>query len=486
MRFLFSILIFIQIILAQNIEQVSLSSSDEKLVNIFNWAKMRALAYVHDDDPVGPWYEAALPNREAFCMRDVAHQSIGASILGLNVHNKNMLLKFAENISESKDFASYWEINRYNNPAPIDYRNDKDFWYNLPANFDIVDACYRQYQWTGDEDYLTNNYFTSFYDLSLNEYVQRWQLSPENILTRNRLINLPEPAVKSNSFYFTNRGIPGYNEGGKAVMRLGIDLTAAHIAAIKAAIEINRISQNKDEVLRYKLMLENYSSFLDTVFWDTERKEYKTILYEDGSSDYAMVGENQAFSHYLLHFRAIRKLDRIKSIIETYKKNKDKIIIELASHMALIFFNYGNPLDAYEMLSIVSDEENKRRDYPENSFSIIEATTLGLMGIKANAENKRIQSLSRMPDEDQWVEMKHIAIFSSNYNVKHEGWKKSSFKNNGIETITWRAAFYGKHKKILVDGKEQKAYIGLDDIKRAFSFVDITVKSDQIIHAEVK
>jgi len=31
---------------------------------------------------VGYWYEAALPGREAFCMRDVSHQSIGAETLG--------------------------------------------------------------------------------------------------------------------------------------------------------------------------------------------------------------------------------------------------------------------------------------------------------------------------------------------------------------------------------------------------------------------
>ena len=94
-------------------------SSDNELQSAVQWAKEKALSYAHDDsDPVGFWYEAALPNREAFCMLDVSHQSVGAEILGLSKHNRNMLLKFAQNISESKDYASYWEINRYNQPAP--------------------------------------------------------------------------------------------------------------------------------------------------------------------------------------------------------------------------------------------------------------------------------------------------------------------------------------------------------------------------------
>lgn len=105
------------------------SSTDSCLQKTFDWAKKQALGYAHDsDDPVGPWYEAALPNREAFCMRDVAHQTVGAHILGLARHNKNMMRKFVCNISESRDYCSYWEINRYDKPAPADYTSDSEFW----------------------------------------------------------------------------------------------------------------------------------------------------------------------------------------------------------------------------------------------------------------------------------------------------------------------------------------------------------------------
>ena len=124
------------------------------------WAKEKALSYAHDDsDPVGFWYEAALPNREAFCMRDVSHQSVGAEILGLSKHNRNMLLKFAQNISESKDYASYWEIKRYNQPAPVDYESDRDFWYNLPANFDLIFTMNRLFEWTQDSTYIEHPSF---------------------------------------------------------------------------------------------------------------------------------------------------------------------------------------------------------------------------------------------------------------------------------------------------------------------------------------
>lgn len=68
---------------AEEPEGVSFQSSDADLNDLFDWSKNQALAYAFDDDPVGLWYEASLPGREAFCMRDVSHQSMGAQFLGL-------------------------------------------------------------------------------------------------------------------------------------------------------------------------------------------------------------------------------------------------------------------------------------------------------------------------------------------------------------------------------------------------------------------
>ncbi len=109
------------------VEVAVFTSTDSILQNTYEWAKKQALGYSHDDnDPVGAWYEAALPQREAFCMRDVSHQSVGAHILGLSKHNKNMLGKFVENIDKKRDYCSFWEINRYNRPTPQTTRQTRN------------------------------------------------------------------------------------------------------------------------------------------------------------------------------------------------------------------------------------------------------------------------------------------------------------------------------------------------------------------------
>jgi hypothetical protein len=78
---------------------VSLKCSDLRLVTAFEWARRQALAYAFHGDSVGDWYEAALPGRQGFCMRDTAHQCMGAHFLGLDDATHNMLRKFSENIS---------------------------------------------------------------------------------------------------------------------------------------------------------------------------------------------------------------------------------------------------------------------------------------------------------------------------------------------------------------------------------------------------
>ncbi len=74
-----------------NCDNIRISSPDKALVKIFKRAQITSHGSVgNDNDPVGPWYEAALPNREVFCIRDVSHQCIGAEILWQGKQNLNI------------------------------------------------------------------------------------------------------------------------------------------------------------------------------------------------------------------------------------------------------------------------------------------------------------------------------------------------------------------------------------------------------------
>jgi hypothetical protein len=61
------LIIHISKVYSQSNSLFHFNSSDKDLVLTVDWAINKALSFSHDNtDPVGYWYEAALPNREAF------------------------------------------------------------------------------------------------------------------------------------------------------------------------------------------------------------------------------------------------------------------------------------------------------------------------------------------------------------------------------------------------------------------------------------
>jgi hypothetical protein len=52
-----------------------------------------------------------------------------------------MFRKFAASMSPAIDWCSYWEIDRYDRPCPVDYTAKRISGINLPANFDVATRC---------------------------------------------------------------------------------------------------------------------------------------------------------------------------------------------------------------------------------------------------------------------------------------------------------------------------------------------------------
>lgn len=472
------ILFFVtDVIQAQSL--LNFESDNEDLNEAFAWARDKALSYAHNGtDPVGYWYEAALPNREAFCVRDVSHQSIGAEILGLSKHNYNMLHKFAQNISASKDYCSYWEINRYDKPAPVDYENDNDFWYNLPANFDIVYTAYRLYKWTANKAYLNNPDFENFFSLSMNQYVNHWDLSFGEITHRNRSVHQNTDIGKSR--FGNNRGIPTYNEGGRGETAIGIDMSASIVAAYKAYAEILKLTGRSGESKKYFKKAEREQKFLDDFWWDDQRQAYRSIQYADRNFDYFMVGDNQAFLHYLFYFNAISDPQKAKRITEHYITHFEKLIVELKSYLPIIFYEQGRSDIATQMIIDLCSIENPRRDYPENSFTIIEHITRGLMGIEVLASENMVSTFSRLETKEDWVEMDNISLLSNKVSVAHLGHHKTVFTNQSGPALTWQVRIPGESEQLYVNG-EQKQVTVVQEKGEWYSYFHISVEEGKTI-----
>jgi len=493
-RFLFIIFFVLASTLsAQNIHygKVTFQSSDFQLNKIFEWAKKQALAYAFDNDPVGLWYEAALPGREAFCMRDVSHQSMGAHVLGLEAHTKNMLRKFAENISESKDWCSLWEIDRYGLPPLVDYDNEDAFWYNLPANFDVLDCCYRMYTWTGDLDYLEDPVFINFYEKTVYDYVEKWDLSLDKIMKRERIMNTRGKRDTGNRFKMA-RGIPSYDEGGDQFV-VALDQLCVQKAGYLAYARIQQLRGNDDEANRFLEKAKKLEEFIDSVWWDEINLRY----FSHVNLDYELV--YQAISMAVPYWRVTDDETKIMHIIdeiidESIDSPADRV--EGLSHLSEIMYTYGKHEEAYNLLMKLAN--SSRRNYPEVSYTVIGTIVTGLMGIELEVNppdlaysqgyyvDRYVTTLPRLSGQTEWAEIKNIPVRANKIAVKYEGLAKTVFTNQSGPSLIWKAKLPGTHENLLVNGRPVRATkerVFATD--RDISWVRIAVGAGEIVTVEV-
>jgi hypothetical protein len=461
---------------------LQLSSSDTQLVQAFNWAKQQAMAYVFDGDPVGPWYEASLPGRRAFCMRDVSHQAAGAQALGLSEYTHNMLHRFAENISASKDWCSYWEIDYRNLPAPVDYKNDKEFWYNLPANFDVLDTCYRMYLLTGDKSYLQDPVFLNFYEHTVTDYVSRWDLSVDRIMTRKN--NAAPPP------FF--RGDPSYEESRRD-MTLGVDLLAAQYAGYRSFAAIQALRGKKQEAEMYLRSASEVKSLVNSKWWNPAGGYFFSYL----DSDRNFQGRAGAD---LLYWNVVDGGPRMQGALNTLKegqRNEASDAVEPKSHYAEILYQYGDPEAAYAQIMDLSRPGRQRREYPEVSYSVIGAIVNGLMGINVKlsqpveiiAQGNHFETvIETLPNETaitEWAELRNLPVLDNVITVREDKNRRTTLTNHGRTELIWQAAFPGSFAKLLVNGKPLAAHSEARYSHRTVTWVRVPVPAGSSARVEV-
>jgi hypothetical protein len=462
---------------------LTFSTTDQPLLRSFDWAKQQALAYVSSgQDPVGDWYEAALPGRNAFCMRDVSHQAMGAQALGLSALNKNMLSRFAQAVSASRDWAGYWEIDRDGNPSSADYMSDDDFWYNLPANFDVMNAAFRMFTWTGDTAYITDPAFLNFYRRTVTDYVHQWQLEPASVLSRPRIMNRRLAAGK----FVNARGIPGYTESRKD-FNVGSDLLAAEYRALRLYAELLRLRGSGEEASQFDSLAAGVAHVLENHGWTAQSRHFFNALQPGGDG----IGTGDAF---VLYFQAAMNPEQMHGALDELKRQTAEPApgIEEQSYRPEILFHFKAPEEAYGQVLDLSRPDRERREYPEVSFAIIGSIVTGMMGVnvvpavrqrsdQVLAENFVVQTLPRLSVHTSDAELHNLPVRHNVIDLRHQRDLGSTLRNLSGPQFTWRASFDGSIQSLMVNGNKVKASHETAPSATPVTYVDVPVPPGQTI-----
>ena len=453
---------------------IEFASSDARLVDGFQWAKAQALAYVRESSAIGPWYEAALPGRNAFCMRDVSHMSTGAQLLGLGLNTKNMLRQFAQHISASKKWCSWWEITGDGKPAPVDYQDDQNFWYCLPANFDVVNACRRQWLWSGNNDYL-DDVFLNFYRHSVTDYVQAWDRNHDGLLE-----HLPG---------YGHRGIASYDEDLTGDVLVGADLIAAQYAAYCAYAAFGHARNEQAVAGEFAAKARDLKSLYNSKWWDAARNCYFPALGEDGQFHpglKASVGGTDI--QFPLYFdltdpgpKTQSSLDQLEKRLHLDSASANGIIggVEGQTYLPDIFYKYGRSRSAYAVLVALMSPALKRREYPEVSYTVIGNVGAGLMGIHPASRAGGIETYPQLTGETDWAALRHVPVGGNVISVKHTHAGATTFSNESGPDIRWRASLPGKSHTLLVDGNRVVATSGMRAGEVVESYSVLQVRSGE-------
>lgn len=457
-------------------KRVIFTSSDKKLQDAFQWAKEMALHYKgKPGDAVGPWYESALPPRFAFCMRDVSHQCIGGEILGLSRENFNMINLFVSNMSASKNWCSYWEMNKWGKPAPEDYRSDKEFWYNLPANFDVLNACWRLYLWTGNKHYTDGPAFARFREKSVTDYISGWVLYADSLLNRPAHPNAPVPYNESDSFDRC-RGLPSYSEGVPN-LKMGADLVAALYRGMTVCASIAKEKGDDTKAALYTRKAESYRQVLEKVWWDAKESRYYTYYSNDGKFG------KQEGETFLLWFDALKDTVRVNKTLAHLQSRTWNI--ENTSYLPLIFYQNGQWDAARRYILYIADSTTARREYPEASFGVIEAVVQGLMGISPDARTGVISTIYKTDDPGNSTII-DLPVLGTTINIAHTNHTQSSMINTGKKAFKWKAMFYGTYRKALVNGVLTSVGKETDRQGRKLSFAIIPMQPGSTANVQVE
>ncbi len=451
--------------------KVHLESSDPELNQIFAHAKQRAMGCVYSGDPVGDWY-ATRPDAgsNVFCMRDVAHQSDGASVLGLARHTANMLRRFARSVSRSRDWCGYWIITKDGFAAPSAYTSDSDFGYCLPASFHLLRVCHNQFLWTGDPGYQSAD-FLNFYDHTAKDYPAIWDQDHDGIMENFRRPRVHASYNQQPPHFATAADLVGAQYAGYLAY-----------AAIQDSIgRQGSLSQRLAREFRDKAA--QLRQHFNTAWWNADQHRFYSGKLASGAFGTEVEAESNLYS---LLFGIPEPGIKTEAALDTLERERPRFP-GAYSYMPEVLFRHQRNARAYAMLPEIAAPEFFGKEIGEVSFAVVGAVANGLMGLSADAPRSTVATFPRLPATLEWAKLSHVPVLRNEITVEHRTLNETVLTNASGPAILWKACFPvgaaagrdASRRFLLVDGAPTEATLEQGPDGRPLLAVTVSVVRGQ-------
>lgn len=475
-----------------NSEDLEISSSNETLVDVFNWAKDKARFYVQTgkQGPVDVWekgegtgnvdyipsYWAGYPGRAAFYSRDFCHQIVGAHLLGLEEENFTMLKAFVASADEGKKWFPLWAINFDGSPFLLDYRGDDDFVREVPATFELVEKAYELYLWTGDERYIKDEIAWNYYTKAVTDFVVLHDTQLPNGIAEGTGKGIFDGAASYNE----QRDHPLIESGDGIASQYKAFAAYAKMAALRGEQEVAEQFAEKAKAI--------YTYFNQE--WGIAGTESFNRGYlangeavagwgKENSWFMPMKGITEAGSN-----RTSAYLDFIHERLESKDDIPDNI--EAISYIPETFFLHHQNERGWKWMKHIMDNlkqdhahqvaTGRNGDYPEVSYVLIRNVVVDLLGLVPNANENSVATLSHLPMAVEELKVDQIKIGKSVLSIAHEKTNKTRLHlQQGAQPLSWRAGFPGTYDYLLVNGRKQACSVA-KDYGQTYSFIEVSLK----------
>ncbi|MFD4862693.1 NPCBM/NEW2 domain-containing protein [Streptomyces atratus] len=435
---------------------LTINSPNTTLNDGFDWGKNRALGMTfypgnpmmgHEPEwwrlkdsthtSVTPGYWGAYTNRESFYNRDISHQSDGAHALGLDTETFNMLRTFADDADDPGQNG--WPLWAHSSYGAMYYIDGTGF-RELPSPFNVMAKAYKQYQWTGNSDWINDPTLSAYYDSTMEQF-----LTNHEVVWNDANPSSEQPVSKKQPGEYTATYFEFPNEN----LVSAADSLGYQYQSMLACSEILKTKGDTANSSKWADRAQRVRDDFESKWWDASNNRYFRGKDAAGTG-YSSWGHEASFLMMLTGLGDHGA--RTDSYLDFIAANDDNLNVEATSYLPEMYYQYNRSAEGWAWLKKLM---TGRDSYPEISFLAVSSVIDGMMGVQPDAPHDKVATVPRLTSETPWVEIDHLKVGDNDLKLKHTGTTASTLTNNSGGTITWEAQFYGTPSTITVNGVAQ-------------------------------